>query len=224
MISQRAVPTSWRCTPTTSAPAPTLRSIRRAISASGSSITPSTGRTARSNGPTTRGRTCSPVPDVPAAHRGRREMQQSVIRHAVAAVTGIISELGLTVDDATVLHNSNKLALRLLPCNVFARIAHVGQEVAELEIELALRFAEIGSPVAALDPRVVTSHRHLTTQIGSFSSTRCKAGSPQRLVGCRWPKAHPHSQKVATRINFGVGRGFVGRGCSCSPGSCHRRS
>ena len=61
------VPTSWRCTPTTSAPAPTLRSIRGVISASASSITPSTGRTARSNGPTTRGRTCSPARVVPAS-------------------------------------------------------------------------------------------------------------------------------------------------------------
>jgi len=27
----------------------------------------------------------------------------------------------LTVDEAVVLHNSNKLALRLMPCDVFAR-------------------------------------------------------------------------------------------------------
>ena len=64
------------------------------------------------------------------------------------------SALDLTVDDATVLHNSNKLALRLLPCDVFARVAHVGQEVAQFEVELALRLAETESPVAALEPRV----------------------------------------------------------------------
>ncbi len=81
-------------------------------------------------------------------------MEASVIARAAAAATAIVSELGLPIDDVTVLHNSNKLALRLLPCSVFARVAHVGQEVAELEVELALRFAEIGSPVAALDPRV----------------------------------------------------------------------
>ena len=81
-------------------------------------------------------------------------MEASMIARAVAAATAIVSELDLTVDDVTVLHNSNKLALRLLPCNVFARVAPAGQEVAELEVELALRFAATGSPVAALDPRV----------------------------------------------------------------------
>ena len=62
--------------------------------------------------------------------------------------------LDLPVDDAIVLHNSNKLAVRLLPCDVFARVAYVGQEVARFEVELAQRLAETESPVAALDPRV----------------------------------------------------------------------
>jgi hypothetical protein len=57
-------------------------------------------------------------------------------------------------DDAVVLHNSNKLALRLTPCDVFARVAPVGQEVAQLEVELARRLAEVGSPVCTLEPRV----------------------------------------------------------------------
>ena len=72
----------------------------------------------------------------------------------MAAAMSTASALDLTVDDATVLHNSNKLALRLLPCDVFARVAHVGQEVARLEVELALRLAVTASPVAALEPRV----------------------------------------------------------------------
>jgi len=65
-----------------------------------------------------------------------------------------VAALGLPVDDAIVLQNSNKLALRLLPCDVFARVAHVGQEVAQLEVELAQRLAETESPVARLEPRV----------------------------------------------------------------------
>jgi dephospho-CoA kinase len=64
------------------------------------------------------------------------------------------SALGLTADDAIVLHNSNKLALRLVPCDVFARVAHAGREVARFEVELAQQLAEAGSPVAALEPRV----------------------------------------------------------------------
>jgi hypothetical protein len=63
------------------------------------------------------------------------------------------SRLGLTVDDAVVLQNSNKLALRLLPCDVFARVAPLAQQVALFEVELAQRLAETESPVAALEQR-----------------------------------------------------------------------
>jgi hypothetical protein len=50
--------------------------------------------------------------------------------------------------------NSNKLALRLLPCDVFARVAPVEHEHGPFEVALAQRLAETGSPVAALEPRV----------------------------------------------------------------------
>ena len=42
----------------------------------------------------------------------------------------------------------------MLPCDVFARVAHVGHEVAQFEVDLAGRLAETESPVAALEPRV----------------------------------------------------------------------
>jgi hypothetical protein len=66
----------------------------------------------------------------------------------------IASSLGLAVDDAIVVQDSNKLTLRLLPCDVLARVAPVGHQVAQFEIEIAQRLAGCGSPVAALDPRV----------------------------------------------------------------------
>ena len=66
----------------------------------------------------------------------------------------IASSLGLTVNDAIVLQNSNRLTLRLLPCDVLARVAHVEHQVARFEIELAQRLAGSGSPVAAVEPRV----------------------------------------------------------------------
>jgi hypothetical protein len=66
----------------------------------------------------------------------------------------IASALGLTVDDAVVLQNSNKLTVRLLPCDVLARIALLTWQVAQFEVELAQRLAETQSPVAALEPRV----------------------------------------------------------------------
>jgi hypothetical protein len=83
-------------------------------------------------------------------------MEASEVSRAVAAAMASASALDLTVDDAIVLHNSNRLAVRLLPCDVLARVAPVGQKrlVAEFEVELAQRLAETGSPVAALDPRV----------------------------------------------------------------------
>ena len=80
-------------------------------------------------------------------------MKALEVKRAVAAATSIAAALDLTVDDAIVLHNSNKLALRLLPCDVLARVAHVGYEVAQFEVDLAQRLAETDSPVAALEPR-----------------------------------------------------------------------
>ncbi len=72
----------------------------------------------------------------------------------MAAARSIASALDLPVEDAVVVHDSNKLALRLLPCDVLARVAQVGQEVAQFEVELAQLFAGTEGPVAALDPRV----------------------------------------------------------------------
>lgn len=81
-------------------------------------------------------------------------MQTSHIRTAVRAAISSASAFDLMIDDAVVLHDSDKLTLRLLPCDVVARVAHVGQEVAEFEVELAQQLAGTGSPVAALEPRV----------------------------------------------------------------------
>jgi Ser/Thr protein kinase RdoA (MazF antagonist) len=64
------------------------------------------------------------------------------------------SSLGLTVDDAVVIQDSNTLTLRLLPGDVLARVAPVAHQVAQFEIDLAQRLTESGSPVAALEPRV----------------------------------------------------------------------
>jgi aminoglycoside phosphotransferase (APT) family kinase protein len=72
----------------------------------------------------------------------------------MAAAMATASSLGLAVDDAIVLQDSNKLTVRLLPCDVLARVAPSAQQVAQFEIDLAQRLAESGSPVAALDPRV----------------------------------------------------------------------
>ena len=81
-------------------------------------------------------------------------MEASAFPRAVAAAMSIASALDLTVDDAIVLQDSNKLALRLLPCDVLARVAPVAHQVAQFEVDLAQRLRETASPVAALEPRV----------------------------------------------------------------------
>jgi hypothetical protein len=84
-------------------------------------------------------------------------MQASEVSRAVAAAMSTASSLDLIVDDAIVLHDSNKLTLRLLPCDVVARVAPVAHQVAQFEVELAQRLVESGCPVAALEPRVAPS-------------------------------------------------------------------
>jgi hypothetical protein len=73
---------------------------------------------------------------------------------AVAAAVSTVAGLGLRVEHVCVLQDSNKLTLRLLPCDVLARVAPAAEQVARFEIELAQRLTEAGSPVAALEPRV----------------------------------------------------------------------
>jgi Phosphotransferase enzyme family len=81
-------------------------------------------------------------------------MQPSETQRALAAAMSTASALDLIVDDAIVLHDSNRLAVRLLPCDVLARVAPTAHQAAQFEVELAQRLAQTESPVAALEPRV----------------------------------------------------------------------
>lgn len=76
------------------------------------------------------------------------------VQRAVTAVKLTAKSLGLVVEDALILQNSNKLALRLLPCDAFARVAPLTDQVAQFEIELARKLGDVGSPAAVLEPRV----------------------------------------------------------------------
>jgi hypothetical protein len=84
-------------------------------------------------------------------------MKASEAVRAVSAAIEVASALNLAVGDKRVLHNSNKLGLRLLPCDVFARVAFAGSEKFDAELEIGRRLAEAGSPVASLEPRVEPS-------------------------------------------------------------------
>jgi Ser/Thr protein kinase RdoA (MazF antagonist) len=84
-------------------------------------------------------------------------MHTSQIQPAVDAAVSTASALDLRVDDAVVLHDSNRLALRLRPCDVLARVAapvRRNHEVAAFEVEMARRLEEAGCPIAVLEPRV----------------------------------------------------------------------
>src|SRR6476659_6894334 len=81
-------------------------------------------------------------------------MHESDVARAVDVAKEIASGLDLAAADARVLHNSNKLALRLLPCDVVARVAFAGLEAFQAELEIGRRLAEIAVPMASLEPRV----------------------------------------------------------------------
>jgi len=98
---------------------------------------------------------------MPAAgqRRGHAEMQAAERRRAVAAAMSTASAVGLTVDDAVVLNDSNRLVVRLTPCDIVARVTPVthyaGHHMsAEREVELVKWLAQTGSPAATLDVRV----------------------------------------------------------------------
>ena len=90
-----------------------------------------------------------------ATERDEATMKALEVPRAVAAGMSTASALDLRVDDAVVLHDSNRLAVRLLPCDVLARVAQVAhQATAEFEVDVARRLAQTDSPVAGLELRV----------------------------------------------------------------------
>src|SRR2546423_9515037 len=87
-------------------------------------------------------------------------MQAAEGRRARVAAMSTASALGLAADDAVVLSDSNRLVVRLMPCDVVARIAPRGYRVfaaavgAERELEVVQRLADTDGPGAVLGPPV----------------------------------------------------------------------
>jgi hypothetical protein len=83
-------------------------------------------------------------------------MEPSEVQRAVEAGRSAASALGLRVDAAAVVHNSNRIAVHMTPCDVLARVAPLAHQTADddLEVVVARRLAETGGPVAELEPRV----------------------------------------------------------------------
>ncbi len=109
-------------------------------------------------------------------------MQASEVPRAMAAAMSTAASLDLTVDDAIVLHDSNKLTLRLLPCDVLARVAPVALQMSQFEVELAQRLAASGCPVATLerrvDPRVYERDGFVVTLWTYYEPATPRAVSP----------------------------------------------
>ena len=101
------------------------------------------------------------------AGENRSRCTASEVVRAVGAAMEVASGLDLAAADTRVLHNSNKLALRLLPCDVVARVAFAGLEAFQAELEIGRRLAEAESPVASLEarvePRVYERHGFVVT-------------------------------------------------------------
>jgi hypothetical protein len=95
-------------------------------------------------------------------------MKASEVPHAVGAAMSTALALDLNVDDAVVLQDSNRIAVRLLPCDVLARVAHIAHQAgAAFEVDVARRLAETDSPVGGLEmrvePRVYVRHGFAVT-------------------------------------------------------------
>jgi aminoglycoside phosphotransferase (APT) family kinase protein len=91
-------------------------------------------------------------------------MQAHEARRATHAAISSALSLGLAAHDAAVLHNSNKLTLRLRPCDVLARVAPALHQGAQFEVDIAQRLVGLKSPVAALEtPEVFVRDDYVVT-------------------------------------------------------------
>ncbi|MCB0070532.1 MAG: phosphotransferase [Caldilineaceae bacterium] len=86
-------------------------------------------------------------------------MEPSQISRALEAARLTAGALGLHVQDTAVIHNSDRVVVRLIPGDVLVRIAPPRwQDALQFEVEVARRLTATGSPVGTLalrvDPRV----------------------------------------------------------------------
>ncbi|MEU6159919.1 aminoglycoside phosphotransferase family protein [Streptomyces sp. NPDC047130] len=81
-------------------------------------------------------------------------MEPADLRRAVEAARATARTVGLRADDVVVVHDSDRVALRLLPCDTLVRVAPSANAAeGAFEVEVARRLADAEAPVAGLDPR-----------------------------------------------------------------------
>src|SRR5438034_2646997 len=88
---------------------------------------------------------------------GRQAMEPTEVLRALAATTSDALELGLSVEDASVIWNSDRLAARLVPCDVLARVAapvRRNHEFSAFEVEMARQLEGADCPIGVVESRV----------------------------------------------------------------------
>ena len=93
-------------------------------------------------------------------------MEPSELRRAVAAAISTASELRLTAEAALVLHDSNRVALRVVPCDILARVVAISLDPATTSVgdcmSTRLITADVGEPYEVCIERMQQNHvRHL---------------------------------------------------------------
>jgi hypothetical protein len=76
-------------------------------------------------------------------------MHAADVSRAITAAMSSAAALGLAADHAIVVQNSNRLVMRLLPCNILARVAPIEhQHAAAFELAIAQALAATACPLA----------------------------------------------------------------------------
>jgi len=106
------------------------------------------------------------------------------------AAISIVSSLGLVADEAIILQDSNKLTLRLLPCDVLARVAPVAPvelQCAQFEVELAHAPEEVGEQYPGANQDVLRECRILVlAMITTWRWDRDDQFPNGRQLGAEW--------------------------------------
>jgi hypothetical protein len=159
----------------------------------------------------------------------------AAISLALAAAVSVASALGLTVNDTIVLQNSNRLAVRLVRCDVLAHVVapvRRNHEVALFELGIARELEGAGGLVGVLDSRVeqivrvrdgfaVTFWKNYETLPGVDNMAAEYALALTPGCGCSmWPHhtsptgSTKHKQSSGTVPKFQISLPLTG---SCSP-------